>query len=113
MLDDELKRNDGKTLRQFLGKLKHGIVNQVQCFEKALVTAFSKHWDQVVGVSFLFRADPKARAAELGYPYLPQEVVTQEEYDVYCNQLKDIELDATDIDSLPDDDCATGARPVR
>ena len=36
-----------------------------------------------VGVSFLFRNDPTKNAEDLGYAYLPQEVVTKEIYDAY------------------------------
>ena len=71
-----------------------------------------EHWDEQVGVSFLFRADPSARAAELGYPYLPQEVVTKEEYDAYVAKLSNVELGGADSDELADEDCPTGACPV-
>jgi ribonucleoside-triphosphate reductase len=41
------------------------------------------NWDTYVGVSFLFCNDPTKTAADLGYAYLPQEVVTKETYDDY------------------------------
>lgn len=73
-----------------------------------------ENWDNYVGVSFLFRADPTKSAKDLGYLYLPQEVVTKERYDEYVANIQPIELDkANDIDAELIDDCATGACPVR
>lgn len=73
-----------------------------------------ENWDNYVGVSFLFRADPTKTAADLGYLYLPQEVVTKEAYDEYVSRLQPIELDkSNDIDADLEDDCAGGACPIR
>lgn len=72
------------------------------------------NWDVYVGVSFLYRADPTKTAKDLGYLYLPQEVVTKEAYDEYVARLQPIELDkANDIDAELQDDCSTGACPIR
>lgn len=72
------------------------------------------NWDNYVGVSFLFRADPTKTAKDLGYLYLPQEVVTKEAYEEYVARLQPIELDkANDIDAEIQDDCSTGACPIR
>jgi len=72
------------------------------------------NWDSYVGVSFLFRADPTKTAKDLGYLYLPQEVVTKEEYDGYVARIQPIELDkANDIDADLEDECASGACPIR
>lgn len=73
-----------------------------------------KNWDNYVGVSFLFRADPTKTAKDLGYLYLPQEVVTKEVYEEYASRLQSIEIDkANDIDAELQDDCASGACPIR
>ena len=73
-----------------------------------------ENWDYYVGVSFLFRADPTKSAADLGYLYLPQAVVTKKEYDDYVAILQDIVLDkSNDIDAELQDDCTTGACPIR
>ena len=73
-----------------------------------------ENWDHYVGVSFLYRNDPTKTAADLGYPYLPQEVVSKSVYDEYVASLKDIDLDAANsFDELEDDECAGGACPVR
>ncbi|MGA8165184.1 MAG: ribonucleoside-triphosphate reductase, adenosylcobalamin-dependent [Waddliaceae bacterium] len=50
-----------------------------------------KNWDSYVGVSFVFKNDPTKNAEDLGYAYLPQEVVTQEAYEEYMANLKDID----------------------
>lgn len=72
------------------------------------------NWDDYVGVSFLFRADPTKTAKDLGYLYLPQEVVTKEVYDEYAARIQPIEIDeANDIDAELQDDCSTGACPIR
>ena len=44
----------------------------------AIIDWLLANWDIYVGVSFLYRADPSKTAADLGYLYLPQEVVTRE-----------------------------------
>lgn len=72
------------------------------------------NWDNYVGVSFLFRADPTKSAKDLGYLYLPQEVVTKERYEDYVREIQPIELDrANDIDAPIEDECAGGVCPVR
>lgn len=72
------------------------------------------NWDVYVGVSFLFRADPTKSAKDLGYMYLPQEVVTKERYDDYVAIIQPIELDkSNDIDAPIEDDCVGGVCPVR
>lgn len=79
-----------------------------------IVDWLMKNWDLYVGVSFLFRADPTKSAKDLGYMYLPQEVVTKEVYDAYVVNLQPINLEkANNIDAVIDEECATGACPVR
>lgn len=72
------------------------------------------NWDNYVGVSFLLRADPTKTAQDLGYLYLPQEVVTKEVYDEYVANLLPVDLDAGNmLDAEIQEDCSTGACPVR
>lgn len=78
-----------------------------------IVNWLFNNWDSYVAVSFLFRNDPTKTAKDLGYPYLPQEVVTKEIYDEYVKQLKEIDLNVQVDDSILDDGCATGACPLR
>ena len=73
-----------------------------------------ENWDHYVGVSFLYRNDPTKTAEDLGYPYLPQEVVTKSVYEEYASQLQEIDLEAANsFYELEDDECKTGACPVR
>ena len=66
------------------------------------------------GVSFLYNTDPTKSAEDLGYLYLPQEVVTKDKYDEYVSQLKPIKMSSSGIiiDDL-EDDCEGGACPIR
>jgi ribonucleoside-triphosphate reductase len=54
------------------------------------------NWDIYVGVSFLFRAEPTLSAKDLGYEYLPQEVVTKERYEEYIAKIKPVNFEATE-----------------
>tara|TARA_R110000868_G_scaffold157974_3_gene385627 strand:- start:1437 stop:3230 length:1794 start_codon:yes stop_codon:yes gene_type:complete len=76
-----------------------------------IIDWLDRHWDSYVGVSWLYRIDPTKTAEDLGYPYLPQEVVSKEVFGKYVSKLK--ELDNIVGDELIDDDCSTGACPVR
>jgi ribonucleoside-triphosphate reductase len=80
-----------------------------------IVNWLHDNWDSYVAVSFLFRNDPSKSAADLGYPYLPQEVTTKEIYEAYVAKIQPLELDSIHgFDELLDaDDCATGACPVK
>ena len=71
------------------------------------------HWDQYVSAAFLPRNDPTKTAADLGYPYLPQEVVTQAVYERYVATLTPVSLQSSDFFAELEDDCASGACPVR
>ena len=73
-----------------------------------------ENWDTYVGVSFLFRTDPTKNAQDLGYAYLPQEVVTKEVYDEYVARLQKINyagIEFADVDVGAG--CIGGACPVR
>jgi len=71
-----------------------------------------RNWDQYVGVSFIYRNDPTKTAKDLGYDYLPQEVVTQEEWEEYEGSLQPFEL-VNSLEELKEDECATGACPIK
>lgn len=70
------------------------------------------NWDTYVGVSFLFRNDLQKTALDLGYAYLPQEVVTKEVFDYYVSKLKPLTL-TNSLEELQEDGCSTGACPIR
>ena len=80
-----------------------------------IVDWFEEHWDNYVGVSFLFRNDPTKNAEDLGYAFLPQEVVTKEIYDEYIARLRPVNYAGIEMrDELVEDhSCATGACPIR
>jgi adenosylcobalamin-dependent ribonucleoside-triphosphate reductase len=72
------------------------------------------NWEQYVGVSFIYRNDPTKTAKDLGYLYLPQEVVTKEEYENYTKRLLPIDLESVNtFEEIKDEDCATGACPIK
>jgi len=72
------------------------------------------NWDCYVGVSFIYRTDPTKTAQDLGYLYLPQEVVDEKTYKDYIYNLKTIDIEsANSFDELLDDECATGVCPVK
>jgi ribonucleoside-triphosphate reductase len=72
------------------------------------------NWDCYVGVSFIYRNDPTKTAKDLGYLYLPQEVVTEEIYDAYVARLGEIDLNlANSLEEVIGEECSTGACPIR
>ncbi len=80
----------------------------------AIIDWFLENWECYVGVSFLFRNDPTKNAEDLGYAYLPQEVVTKEAYEAYAAKLKDISYGGIEMrDEEIAEACATGACPIR
>jgi len=87
----------------------------------AIVDWLDKNWDSYVGVSFLYRTDPTKTAKDLGYPYLPQEVVTREVFEAYSAKLLPLpgSRQTTSTESLLDlevdagEECAGGVCPVR
>lgn len=77
------------------------------------------NWDNYVGVSFIKRTDPTKSAKDLGYLYLPQEVVDESRFNDYLSRLKPIDEELLfdtggieDVDFL-DDGCEGGVCPVR
>ena len=80
----------------------------------AIVDWLLDNWDNYVGVSFLFRADPTKTAKDLGYLYLPQEVVTKEVFEAYAANLQPIVLDqANTLEEMESQECAGGVCPVK
>lgn len=80
----------------------------------AIINWLDQNWDTYVGVSFLFRNDPTKNAEDLGYAYLPQEVVTKEAYEAYCARIKPIDYIGIEMrDEETAEACAMGACPIR
>lgn len=72
------------------------------------------NWDCYVGVSFIYRTDPTKTAKDLGYLYLPQEVVTEQDYRDYVSTLAEVDLNNTNsFDEITDAECSTGACPIK
>lgn len=73
------------------------------------------NWDIYVGVSFLYKADPTKTAQDLGYAYLPQEVVTKEMYEEYVSTLKEFLLPNLDSNNneIDSQDCVSGMCPIK
>ncbi len=72
------------------------------------------NWDSYVGVAFVYRTDPTKTAADLGYPYLPQEVVDQRTYHEYAAGLKPVDFGDTDNGEMIEvDECVGGSCPIR
>ncbi len=80
----------------------------------AIVEWLDKNWDAYVGVSWLLRTSPTKTAGDLGFPYLPQEVVTKEDFEIYTAQLQPIDINkGNSLLELTSDECASGVCPVR
>lgn len=79
-----------------------------------IIDWFMENWESYVGVSFIFRNDPTKNAEDLGYAYLPQEVVTKEEYQAYAARLKPVNYEGIELsDEELAEECSTGACPIR
>ncbi len=80
----------------------------------AIIDWLLTNWDVYVGVSFIYRTDPTKTAKDLGYLYLPQEVVTKEVWEKYTNTLREFDVESVGgFDELQADECAGGACPIR
>lgn len=79
-----------------------------------IVQWLHENWDSYVGVAFLPRVDPTKTAKDLGYSYLPQEVITWGAYEQYTRTLKPVDFENVPAEmSDLEDGCSTGACPVR
>jgi ribonucleoside-triphosphate reductase len=80
----------------------------------AIIDWLLDNWDCYVGVSFIYRTDPTKTAKDLGYLYLPQEVVDEQTYREYVATVSDVDLNNTNsFDEITDAECATGACPIK
>lgn len=80
----------------------------------AIISWLLENWDNYVGVSFIYRNDPTKTAKDLGYEYLPQEVVTKEVYKAYVETLKEVDIDSANThEELQEEACSTGVCPIR
>jgi len=80
----------------------------------AIIDWLLDNWDCYVGVSFIYRTDPTKTAKDLGYLYLPQEVVDEQTFRNYVQQLSPVSLEnANSFDEIMGEECSTGACPIR
>jgi ribonucleoside-triphosphate reductase len=130
----EALRNDGST--EILEVNKESALDQLERYKKVqmyycdqnvsntisydpsekddIVDWLLANWDIYVGVSFLFRAEPTLSAKDLGYEYLPQEVVTKERYEEYIAKIKPVNFEATEtFEEIELDECSSGVCPVK
>lgn len=78
-----------------------------------------KYWDDFVGVSWMPRINPELTAKDLGFPYLPQEVVNKETYDAYVSKLEPVDITDINVKHIMstitdnvDDECDAGQCPI-
>lgn len=73
-----------------------------------------RYWNDFVAVSWLMRNDPTKTAADLGYAYLPQEVVERDTFAAYTEKLHAVDWSRLHgIHEVEMDDCAGGQCPVK
>jgi ribonucleoside-triphosphate reductase len=80
----------------------------------AIAKWLDRWWNSYVAVSFLLRTDPTKTPEDLGFPYLPQVVVTEAEWADYVGTLKPVDWNQIIFhDLVEDESCPTGACPIR
>lgn len=83
----------------------------------AMVDWLDTNWDEgYVATAFIRRTNASLTAEEQGHPYLPQEVVTGEEYEEATKHLEPVEWDQFHhgiYDIADASDCPTGVCPVK
>ena len=80
---------------------------------QSIIAWLKSNWDNYVGVSFL---PCVTNAEEAGYDYLPQQRVTEQEFNEYSSQLTEVHWETQEKlggHELEDDECASGVCPVK
>ncbi len=73
-----------------------------------------RYWNDFVAVSWLKRIDPTKTAEDLGYAYLPQEVITESAFRKYSGTLQPVDWSRLHgIHDLTMSDCSGGQCPVK
>lgn len=79
-----------------------------------IVEWLNRYWNDFVAVSWCTRNDPTKTAKDLGYQFLPQEVVEEETFRTYTSTLQPVDWSRLHgIFDLPLTDCVGGVCPVR
>lgn len=80
----------------------------------AIIDWLLHNWDSYVGVSFIYRTDPTMKPEDIGYEYLPQQPVTEDQYNKYVAKLVPIDMsDTASLEEISGDECATGVCPIK
>ena len=80
----------------------------------AVVDWLLRNWDRgYVSCAFIQRSDPTKTAADLGHPYIPQEVVSEAKYREYCSTLRDVDYAGLTGHGDVEDGCSRGTCPAR
>ena len=120
--DESIEEQFNRYLRIESVWCDQNISNTMYYKPKELDTLFDlieKHWDNYVAFSFAPRQDLSKTKEEIkqmyNAPYLPQELVTREEYYAYIQQLKPVDVFAVDDGEhdIEQEGCANGACPIR
>jgi ribonucleoside-triphosphate reductase len=75
-----------------------------------------RNWDKgYIATAFTQRIDPTLIAADVGHPYLPQEVVTEEVYNEAMASIKPVDWESghTGWYDIDESDCARGVCPTK
>lgn len=74
-----------------------------------------QNWDRgYIATAFLRRNDPTKTAKDLGHPYLPQEVVYENDYREYLDRIKPVDIsNLSGFYDLDVENCPTGVCPTR
>lgn len=79
-----------------------------------IVEWLNRYWNDYVAVSWCMRNDPTKTAKDLGFQYLPQEVVEEDSYREYTSILQPVDWSRLHgIHELVLDNCASGVCPTR
>jgi hypothetical protein len=62
----------------------------------------------------MYRIDPTKKAEDCGFPYFPQQCVSQKDYEEYVKQLKTVNFAGTEANILLEEACSAGGMcPIR
>lgn len=82
----------------------------------AMAEWLHRHWDHgYIATAFMARVDPTKTARDLGHPYLPQEVVTEEAYREATAGLRAVDWDRFHVGmfELDEQGCSGGVCPIK
>lgn len=79
-----------------------------------IVDWIHKNWESYVATAFMLKMDVTKTAEDMGYAYLPQEVVTEARFFEYTQQLRPLDLSKSSGDfDIDTGECVGGSCPIR